>query len=177
MVSRSTAIRLVITAGMVLTLVFVIPWLSVQALEFCIGMTVAVVFKLIELSRFANWSLILASIGFWTLFFALPNDLNRWVGLGIPVGLLVLGAAGLSMKPSSIWTALGGASYSVYLVQVLTIPMILYPLMDILSLPIDGLLLFCLALTATQVIGLAFHVFVDEPLRTWMGARRGMTRI
>lgn len=177
MVSRSTAVRLVITVGMVLTLVFMIPWLSVEALEFCIGMAVAVVFESFKLSRFANWSLLLASIGSATLFFALPNDLNRWVGLGIPFGMLVLGAAGLNMKPSSIWTALGGASYSVYLVQVLTIPMVLYPLMDVLSLPIHGLLLFCLALTATQVIGLAFHVFVDEPLRAQIGARRGITRI
>ena len=42
--------------------------------------------------------------------------------------------------------------------------MILYPLMDVLSLPISGFLLLIAAFAATQIVGLAFHNFVDEPI-------------
>jgi len=90
MVFRQTWLRLSLTAALIIGLVFVIPWFSPQALEFCIGMMVAIVFKNIKLSRIVHWVLILTGAGLATLLFLVLNDLDRWAMLGIPFGVLVL---------------------------------------------------------------------------------------
>ena len=168
MLARSTWLRLAITGILVVSAVYIFPWISEQAFEFCVGVVVAIVFKKLTLPTLVNWTLVFSAIGLATLFFHLPSDVGRWIGLGIPFGMLVLGAAGIRISQHSLWHLLGGASYSVYLVQVLTIPLVLHPIMDLLSMPIHGFLLFCLTLLATQATGVAFHVFVDEPLRKWI---------
>ncbi len=131
-------------------------------LEFLLGMGLAALHRRLPARRaWAPWLLALGSLGLLaSLGQAAP--VQRLLHWGMPAALLVLGALGL---PQTRWAPgqwLGDASYSLYLVQALSIPA-LYRLLRLWpGLQADGVALLVIA--GTALAGLACHRWVERPL-------------
>lgn len=93
----------------------------------------------------------------------LQPDWHRSLLYGVPAGLLVFGAAAIPQGRLPLPVFLGDASYSIYLVQVLTIPLF-YRLATraLPDWPGEGLALACLAFTAA--VGSAVYLMLERPL-------------
>jgi peptidoglycan/LPS O-acetylase OafA/YrhL len=82
---------------------------------------------------------------------------------GLPASLLVFGAASMRQLTSSLWSFLGAASYSIYLVQVFAIPAF-YKLAAHPLNAIGGDAVAILAVLATLAAGCALHICIERPL-------------
>jgi hypothetical protein len=109
----------------------------------------------------------LLALGVALLLATIPfKDLgwDRALMYGLPSLLLVAGCAALRQLPRGLWTRVGDASYSIYLVQVFTVSAF-YKAAKAAGLPAglaDLLALACLALTV--VAGWLLYLAVERPL-------------
>jgi len=113
---------------------------------------------------------------FGVLLFASINDaamelsLNRVITSGIPAFFIVLGAVYAKQINNRFLTYLGHASYSIYLVQVLTIPAV-FKLASSLSLDINSDLLSTLCLITTVVAGVLMYSLLEKPMTVFLQKR------
>ncbi|WP_458232745.1 acyltransferase family protein [Roseateles sp. P5_E8] len=139
-------------------------------LEFLFGVIVGGLYSHGHLRAHVGWIL---ALGIALLCKGIPFSPanNRVIVWGLPSALIVLGAALTTQSKSSFLGLLGAASYSTYLVQVLTIPAfykLTTPLLK--SWPSDALALAAVAFTGG--VGCAVYKFVEKPIATWLkGAR------
>lgn len=99
-----------------------------------------------------------------SLFMETKSSLHRVIVWGLPATLVVLGAVNLKQSKNNVFTELGNASYSLYLIQVFTIP-IFYKVIKLLHLsPIYNNLyaVFCVIFSA--LVGYVFYYFVEKNL-------------
>jgi len=123
--------------------------------EFILGMVVGYLFcRLKHRLPFAGPFFILGTVLFFSTLGQNPMldwTENRVIRAGIPSFFIVYGLIGVRQIHSGLLTLLGDASYSIYLIQVFTIPAF-YKLAAFLRLPssqADLLALICLGLTAS----------------------------
>jgi len=136
-------------------------WSYAMVMEFVFGMVVARVYlagKLqIGLPLVIAGALMLGASIFW------KPDLDRLFVWGIPSILLVHGAVNMRQSTSRWLVYLGGASYSIYLVQVMTIPAFYKVSSRFLgAVPADVLAL--LALASTVAFACLTYQWVERPL-------------
>lgn len=140
-------------------------------LEFLLGMGVAALHARWPCSRPLAWALLalgaaglLASIG----QAAPAQRLWQW---GLPCLLVVAGAVPLGQTRWAPGQWLGDASYSLYLIQALSIPALYRLLRQWPDLGPDTVALAVIA--GTVLAGLACHRFVERPMAAWRARRVG----
>jgi len=101
-------------------------------------------------------------------------DLPQAIIWGLPSALLVLGLANAPQWKFRLGKHLGDASYSIYLIQVFTIPAFykaaerIVPDMSTL-----GLAMGCLI--GTAIVGSLFHLAVEKPMQTLLTRKKAAT--
>ena len=167
----------IILTPLVLLLLIIFAGLGTISLEFVFGMGIAYLFFFFkERPPFALVIFLVGIVWFCASLWLTPSTplLNhRVIQFGLPSALIVYGLLGLSqMQPNSL-THLGDASYSIYLIQVFTIPAFyklcsskvmtsLIALIPNPALSFDLLILLCLGFTA--LCGLLLHHTIERPL-------------
>jgi len=132
-------------------------------LEFGFGMIVAKLAKLnwaktrAGLLTVAGTVLLAASI--W-----IKPDLPQPVLWGLPSALLVLGLVNIPQWKFRLGEHLGDASYSIYLIQVFTIP-VFYKLAEKTVPDLSPLLLAMACLVGTALAGSLFHLLIEKNLQ------------
>lgn len=134
-------------------------------IEFFAGMLVAYIFNSTKISEAQG--LFILFLGAVMLVASLNDGLkglhlNRVIIWGIPSFLIVLGTVYSKPVSSQLLEYLGDASYSIYLVQMLTIPAF-YKLLVVLSLDINYDLLSVLCLFFSIIVGSIMFTFVEKP--------------
>lgn len=138
--------------------------------EFLFGRIVGSLYLHGHLQAHGGWIMALGIALFCKSIPFLPAD-KREIAGGLPPALIVLGAALTTQSRSSFLGLLGAASYSSYLVQVLTIPA-LYRLTTPLLKSWPGDMLALPAVAFTGDVGCAAYKFVEKLIATWLkGAR------
>lgn len=96
----------------------------------------------------------------------------RWLVWGVPSALIVFGAVGAPQIGSRPLLFLGAASYSIYLVQILTIPAFYKVVIAAAGpdLPVDALVVG--ATVATLIVGTLLHVAFERPVLALLRGRR-----
>jgi exopolysaccharide production protein ExoZ len=142
-------------------------------IEFFAGMLIAYALRAKPLSH--TKGLILLIFGVFLLFASIDDavtelSLNRIIISGIPAFFIVLGAVYSKQINSRLLTYLGDASYSIYLVQVLTIPAF-YKLTKALSLDINSDLLSIFCLITSVVTGVLMYSLLEKPMTVFLQKR------
>ncbi len=137
------------------------------SMEFIFGMAIAYIynngFKVGEKSGFSIFL-----IGFALLSLSLIgetefNQSNRVIIWGIPSFFIVFGLLYTKQIKNRFLTYLGDASYSVYLVQILTIPAF-YKVSSVVLLPINSDILSLMCLVCSVLAGCLMFSFVEKPM-------------
>ena len=133
--------------------------------EFLGGIIVALVYKKWNLSK--NFGLLILLIGFVLLCLSIhPSGWiikYRVVFWGFPSVLIVLGVVTTFQFHNKLFEFLGNASYSIYLIQIMSIPLF-YKIVSKLNLAIntDMLAIFCII--TTTVGGAIMYLLVEKPM-------------
>lgn len=137
-------------------------------LEFMLGMIVAFVITYLGITKF--WKAALW-IGFTLLFASIIDEVktlfeNRFIIWGIPSAFIIYGAVSAPQLKSRLCQYVGEATYSIYLIQVFSIP-IFYKISVFFSADFgtDMLALFCFI--ATLVVGVLFYSLIEKPMTTY----------
>lgn len=134
-------------------------------IEFIFGMIIGYVFNnhKIQINNLICIAMIILGFGFLTINW--NSDLSRSITWGIPSVLIFLGF--LLSKPlkNKVFQSLGNASYSIYLVQVFSIP-IFYKIIDKLApdFSYSAEIYIILCLIFTVIAGVALHLIIEKPL-------------
>lgn len=135
-------------------------------LEFGFGMIVAKIYKLEWVKARAD---LLAICGFGLLLASIWNkpDWPQFIVSGIPSALIVLGLVNIKQWKFALGEYLGNASYSIYLIQVFTIP-VFYKVAEKVVPDMSTLILGLACLVGTALAGSIFHLIVEKPLHKFM---------
>lgn len=142
-------------------------------LEFCFGMLAAWIYAT------RTWSvqtgLLCLLVGAWLLSLSLlpvvkDMAIDRTLSWGLPAFLLVLGAAMAPQNKTALLQRLGDASYSLYLLQILTIPAC-YKLSSKLLPAANPWLLAAICMLLTLLAALACHQWLEQPMLRWLRQR------
>lgn len=151
-----TVVVLILTASLVLNFII---------LEIVGGMAIAVAYKKYGIVNFGGSSLVL---GFLLLLSSLAIEIReaiiyREIMWGIPSMLVVYGAITVKQVKSKLGKLLGDASYSIYLMQMLVIP-VFYKLTSKINTQVntDFLTIACFLLTA--IVGTYVFLIIEKPL-------------
>tara|TARA_B110000305_G_scaffold236810_1_gene298871 strand:- start:1015 stop:1983 length:969 start_codon:yes stop_codon:yes gene_type:complete len=133
--------------------------------EFIAGLLIALAYKLYGFKRFGVFSLIL---GFILLSLSLLDSVklltdNRVILWGFPSIFIVYGVVAAPQINSKIGKLLGDASYSIYLIQTLSLPFF-YKLLTVLNIQMNNDLLVLACLVTTAIGGVAMHLLVEKPM-------------
>ena len=134
-------------------------------MEFVAGLLIALLFKKYGFKRFGRSSLIVGSL---LLLISINSDVralieSRVILWGIPSVLIVYGAVATKQLNSSIGKLLGDASYSIYLIQMLFIP-IFYKALSIIGLNVNSDIMAIICLVANAIGGTIMHLTVEKPI-------------
>lgn len=109
-----------------------------------------------------------------TIFF--KPELSRLVIWGLPSLMIVWGAAASRQIEGGVFTYLGAASYSIYLVQVISLPAF-YRLATHIPGLVPNELLALVALLIATLSGCLLHEYFEKPITAWLKARRTSIRL
>lgn len=158
--------QMLASTGLLILLAFVEPG-SLLQFEFTLGLLVAFLTNRFTLKP-ATASAV-TGIGVYLLWFLsdpVSFDLPAVLTRGIPFALIVLGMANIRQVDSPMVLRLGQASYAVYLVQVLTIPVMMEAISILPFLPpIAALVLIALV---TQIVGMFYEEVLDVKVRSFL---------
>lgn len=135
-------------------------------LDFLYGMLAAHIFIKFKTSIKPIFSLMLIFLGILLLTVEWPIELARNIYAGIPALIIFMGFLYLPPIKSKLFNLLGDASYSIYLIQVVSIPVLykvfqLIPLKNISYLP-EFYAILCLAFTC--LAGVILHFTIEKPV-------------
>lgn len=156
-----------LAATLLLILLALVEPASLLQFEFSLGLLIAYLTVRFSLKTpYAAGLVIVGVFALWFLSDSASFDYPALVTRGVPFALIVLGMANLRQLDSPLVLRLGQASYAVYLVQVLTIPIMmefvsLFPLLP----PLAALFLIGLV---TQFAGMIFEEAWDIKVRNWL---------
>ena len=153
----------------VILILFSISYFSGEliVIEFILGMLVAYIFYYFKLNK--KLGLILFIFGMTLLFLTLAIDFERdsRVFLGGPSMLIVLGAVYAPQINYRTVKYLGDASYSIYLIQMLTIPLF-YKILSKLKIFINTDLLTIVCLLVSIICGVLMYKFIEKPITQYL---------
>ena len=138
-------------------------------MEFVAGMFIALFFKKYELRYFAKISLL---IGVFLLLLSLNYEVkifieNRLILWGIPSFFIVYGAVASKQIKISILKLIGDSSYSIYLIQTLSIPFF-FKILNFTNVQINADFLVILSLTFTVISGIIIYRYIEKPLISYV---------
>ena len=144
-------------------------------IEFFFGILVAWTFQ--KKTHFKNHGIIALLAGMLLLALSmLPGlpvlEMNKFrvIIWGVPALLIVFGAVHSPQLKNSTLSFLGDASYSIYLIQALSIPAF-YKLSVKFTNKINGDVLAALCLIFTAALGCAVYFFIEKPLSNYLKSR------
>lgn len=160
---RSLTTTLVVTT--LALLAFALAVSNFILMEFVAGLLIALVFKKYGFKRHGRCSLVVGSL---LLLISINSDVralieSRVILWGIPSGLIVYGAVATTQLNSSIGKLLGDASYSIYLIQMLSLP-IFYKAISILGFNVNSDVMAIICLAATAIAGTIMHLTIEKPI-------------
>ena len=82
---------------------------------------------------------------------------------GLPSIFIVYGAVAAPQVNSKLGKLLGDASYSIYLIQMLSIP-VFYKLLVVLGIELNNDFLALACLIATAIAGTVMYLFIEKPM-------------
>jgi exopolysaccharide production protein ExoZ len=134
-------------------------------LEFLAGLLIALLFKRFGFKGFGKLSFILGSL---LLSLSLLEEVralieNRVVLWGLPSILIVYGVVAAPQINSKLGKLLGDASYSIYLIQMLSIPAF-YKILTVLGINLSNDFLAIACLLATAIGGTVMYLFIEKPM-------------
>jgi len=143
-------------------------------LEFGFGMIVA---KLSKQPLMVMWSGLLALIGAILLVATIwiKPDLGQAVFWGVPSALLVAGLVNIKQWTFRLGEHLGDASYSIYLIQVFTIP-VFYKLAERLVPNMSTLVLGMACLVVTVLAGSLCYRVLERPVQKYFARHQSQSR-
>lgn len=163
-----------LTMGVSLVLLSLFTSIDLIILEFAFGMLCAFVFL-----RFKSKNgLLIAGFGFLLLCSSIFFDyeIDRSVKWGVPAFFIVLGLLWMQQTRNKIAIYLGNASYSIYLIQVFTIPLFYKIASNYLTL-LGGNIVAVLALIFSVIIGCLFYQIVEVRLTNFIKTRKLNTQL
>ena len=136
-------------------------------LEFFLGVLIGYLHNKFRSSHFNG--LIILIIGTILLILSITPqiklmELNRFIVWGIPATFIVMGTVYSKPVKNLFLFYLGNASYSIYLVQILTVPAF-YKFANYLRIEINNDLLTLLCLFFSVAFGCLFHSFVEKKVK------------
>lgn len=140
----------------------VFPNIDFVIYEFLLGMLVAKIY-LDQKLKINGWILLIISIVLFAFLNTFANDLHRLIIFGIPSFFLVLAVLNLSSITNKFLLHLGNASYSIYLVQVFTLPLFYKIASNYFSF-INFDILAVAALAVSIVAGSVSYLLIEKPL-------------
>lgn len=144
-------------------------------LEFGFGMIVAKIYKQDWFKTYAGL-LTISGIGLLLASIWYKPDLPQLIISGIPSGLIVLGLVNIKQWRFPLGEHLGDASYSIYLIQVFTIPAF-YKIAERVVPNMSTIMLALLCLIGTAFAGSLFHLWIEKPLHRYMTRRPKLTAV
>jgi exopolysaccharide production protein ExoZ len=91
-------------------------------------------------------------------------DIGRWMNTGIPAAILVYGCVHAAPSDNGVLTRLGNASYSLYLIQVFTVPAV-YKLLARFGAPAQFADLYAIGCVAVAVAAsYATYTWIESPI-------------
>lgn len=147
------------------------PFAGLIVMEFALGMICAMICHSFRID--SRLALVILTVGAVALAISIlwRPPLDRLFLWGLPSSLIVFGAASAPQMRQGLTVFLGEASYSIYLVQVFTIPVI-YKIAVRLSPGINGDLLALIALALTAAAGAIAYLGIERPLGRFSAFRR-----
>jgi len=133
-------------------------------LEFLFGMIVALIYqkKIISTKN----ALYLLLIGIFFLLLSLNQDIvkiNRVIIWGLPSAVILLASINLNQLKNKTLIFIGNASYSIYLIQVLTIPGF-YKFSSIYLINFNYEILFFISIFLSLIFGVIVYNFIEKPI-------------
>ncbi|NUF85128.1 acyltransferase family protein [Acinetobacter seifertii] len=146
------------TMSIAFVLLPLVTSLDLIILEFAFGMLCAFVFLRFNPKN----GMLIAGFGFLFLCSSIFFDyeIHRFMKWGIPAFFIVLGLLWMRQTQNKLVIYLGNASYSIYLIQVFTIPFF-YKISFQYLIFLDGHIIAILALIFSAVIGCLFYQIVE----------------
>ena len=134
-------------------------------LEFLAGLLIALLFKRFGFNDFGKFFIIFGSLVLSLSLLGEVRELieSRVVLWGFPSVLIVYGAVAAPQINSRLGKLLGDASYSIYLIQVLTIP-VFYKVFTVLGIQLSNDFLALVCLLATAIGGTVMYLFIEKPM-------------
>ncbi|WP_290700469.1 acyltransferase [Amphritea sp.] len=141
--------------------------------EFFAGMLVAYVFNNKRLGT--NFAVLCLLVGAALLLLTINQnvrqlDLDRELIWGVPSFLIVLGAVHAKQVYHPVLRYLGDASYSIYLVQILTLP-IFYKLVSVTSFDINNDILSLMCLMVSVLAGVVMFALFEKPTTDFLSRK------
>ena len=137
--------------------------------EFIAGMLIAYIYNNFHFQQ--KYGCFLAVVGFLLLLSSINQifdaRLSRVFYWGLPSALIVLGAIYAKSYKQSLLQYLGDASYSIYLIHVLTIS-VFYKVSKSLSIAINYDLLAMVCLMCSILCGSVLYAFVEKPFTRYI---------
>lgn len=157
------------TMGIALIVLPFVTSLDLIILEFAFGMLCAFVFLRFKPKN----GLLIAGFGFLLLCSSILFDyeVHRSVKWGIPAFFIVLGLLWIKQTKNKISIYLGNASYSIYLIQVFTIPLF-YKISSRYLTFLDGHIIAVLALIFSAIIGCLFYQIIEVRVTNFIKNRK-----
>lgn len=136
-------------------------------LEFLLGAAVGWIVRHGQPSMRLGWaSLVIGTALFLSTIWIAPSG-PRWAHWGIPAALIVFGAINVPEWRWKFGGLLGDASYSIYLVQVFTIPLVMKILAATAPDLLRGTPAVAIALLVSTIAGLLIYVLIERPSIFW----------
>lgn len=148
--------------SVILGLLAITGTVQLIALEFVLGMLCARLYLSRSFKNFAMPAILIALCWFMISIF-LKVEIDRLFLYGIPSFILVFGLAQIKQSKNRLFIYLGDASYSIYLVQVFTIP-IFYKTTSLLLPSVNGDVLSILALISSGWFGCLVYRYLERPM-------------
>jgi len=141
-------------------------------LEFIAGMCIAILYKCYGWRSYGKLALFL---GVLLLFSSLLDNVrllidNRVILWGVPSTFIVYGVISVEQIRSTIGKLLGDASYSIYLMQMFSIPAY-YKFLTALKIQLNNDLLIVICLVATALGGVAMYLLIEKPMLSFLKSR------
>jgi len=149
-------------------------WQDPIILEFGFGMLIAKISKMDAAKRYAGL-ICLAGVSFLIASIWIKPEIPQPILWGIPSALLVLGLVNIKQWKFKLAEHLGDASYSIYLIQVFTIP-IFYKLAEKFVPDFSTLFLAITCLVGTAIAGSLFHLIVEKPFQKLLARKQPSVR-
>lgn len=149
-----------------LTLLILYNFVELFVLEFVLGMICAKLYFFRKFNFLGYLSFVIGVI-FLLINIFYELEVDRFFSCGIPAFFLVFGLININQTKSKLLVYLGDASYSIYLIQVFTIP-IFYKISSLFLLKLQNDIISILALIFTTITGCIFYALIEKRMKLFI---------